>query len=344
MPIERTRLGRTGIEVLRLGFGGIPIQSLPEDDAVSVVRCVLDQGLEYIDTARGYTNSEERIGKALKAFGRRPVISSKSPVRTAEGIRKEVETSLRTLAVEKIDIYFSHAVNNHQQYEAVMRPGGAYEGLQRARDDGLIGHIAISSHSLDLLEHALKEDRFEAIMVCYSFLEPEAEEKVIPLAREKDVGIVAMKPFSGGTIESAALALKYVFSCPGVVAIPGLHYTKQARENWEVFSGDWSCTPEELTQMEAMRVEFSEAFCRRCEYCQPCPESIPIQVVLATKRILRNFGDMAFRREWFINAMAAARNCTECGQCQEKCPYNLPVPQMMKEHLALFDAAQSRQA
>ena len=152
MPIERTRLGRTGIEVLRLGFGGIPIQSLSEEDAVAVVCYALDQGMDFVDTARGYTNSEERIGKALAGREQRPVISSKSPVRSAEGIQEQLQISLRKLGVERIDIYNTHAVNSHEQYETVMGPGGAYEGLERTRDGGLIEHIGITSHNLEVME------------------------------------------------------------------------------------------------------------------------------------------------------------------------------------------------
>lgn len=341
MPVERARLGRTGIEVLRLGFGGIPIQSLSEDEAVAVVRYVLDQGMDFVDTAREYTNSEERIGKALVGRQQRPIISSKSPVRSAEGMEEELQISLRTLGVERIDIYNAHAVNNHEQYETVMGPGGAYEALERAKDRGLIGHIGITSHSLEVLERVLEEGRFETIMACYSFLEPKAEEKVIPMAREKDVGIIAMKPLSGGVIESGTLALKYLFSSPGVIVIPGLHTTDEARENWQAFAGDWTYGPEEWAQVEAIREEFSSQFCRRCEYCQPCPESIPISVVLRTQLILRNLGDTAYQQEWFVNALAAARNCSECRECESRCPYDLPVPDMIKENLAWLAALET---
>jgi len=338
LPVERARLGKTGIEVLRLGFGGIPIQSLSEDDAVVVVRYVLAQGMDFVDTARGYTNSEGRIGRAIAGRKDRPVISSKSPVRSSDGILEQLEISLRTLGVERIDIYNTHAVNSHQQYETVMGPGGAYEGLQRARDRGLIGHIGISSHNLEVLERALEEGHFETVMVCYSFLEPEAEERVIPLARQTEVGIIAMKPLSGGVIENGTLALKYVFSCPDIVVIPGLHTIEQARENWEAFAGDWTYTPQEWAQVEALREEFSDQFCRRCDYCQPCPENIPIQVVLAVRRILKNFGDTAFEREWFVNALSAARNCSECGECETRCPYELPIREMIKENLVCYTA------
>jgi predicted aldo/keto reductase-like oxidoreductase len=340
VPVERARLGKTGIEVLRLGFGGIPIQSLPEEEAIAVVRFVLDQGMDFIDTARGYTNSEERIGKVLAARGQRPIISSKSPVRSAEEIQEQFQISLQTLGVERIDIYNVHAVNTHEQYETVMGPGGAYEGLERGKDKGLIGHIGITSHSLHVLERALDEDHFETVMVGYSLLEPEAEEKVIPMARDKDVGIIAMKSLAGGVIESGILALKYVLACPDVIVIPGLHTIDQARENWQAFSGDWTYTPEEQRQVGALRKEFSGQFCRRCDYCQPCPEDIPIQVVMGLKRIVKNFGDNTDQLVWLVKAVEAARNCRECGECETKCPYSLPIRDMIEENLAWLDERQ----
>lgn len=341
MPVESARLGRTNIEVMRLGFGGIPIQSLSEEAAVEVVRFVLDQGMNLVDTARGYTSSEERIGKALAGREHLPVISSKSPDRTADGILEQVGISLETLGVKRIDIYNAHAVNNHELYEAIMESGGAYEGLERARDKGLIGHIGITSHSLEVLERALEEDRFETIMVGYGVLEPEAEKKVIPMAREKNAGIMIMKPYSGGVVENAPLALKYVFACPDVIVIPGLHTVEQALENWQIFEGDWSYTPEEWAEVEGLRKEFSGQFCRRCNYCQPCPQEIPIQVILGLQRIIKNFGENADRIDWLANAIKAARDCLECGECEPRCPYELPIREIIQENLSWLDARES---
>jgi predicted aldo/keto reductase-like oxidoreductase len=338
MPLERTRLGKTNLEVLRLGFGGIPIQSIREKEAIALVRYGLDLGMDFVDTARAYTTSEERIGKALSGRAQRPFISSKSTVRKAEEMEEQVQVSQNTLGVEHIHLYNAHAVNNHEQYDMVMGSGGAYEGLQRSRDKGLIGYIGITSHNLGVLERAVEEEHFETIMVGYSVLEPEAEEKVIPKAIEKDMGILIMKPFSGGVLESGALALKYVLSCPDSVVIPGLHTIEQAGENWQVFMGDWTYTSGEWAQVESLRKEYSGLFCRRCDYCQPCPENIRIQLVLGAKRVIKNFGDKAVSLEWFAQAVETARNCCECGECESRCPYELPIREMIKENLAWLDA------
>src|SRR5208282_1497387 len=141
------------------------------------------------------------------------------------------------------DIYNCHDVSSMDDYEKVIAPGGAYEGLLRAQREGLIGHLGLSSHSLDVLERVLSDDRFDTIMTCYSFLEPEAGTRIFPLARSKDVGVMAMKPFSGGVIEDAGPALRYALSEAGVVPIPGCETIEKARENWGIFaSGDYALT------------------------------------------------------------------------------------------------------
>ena len=209
--MEKIRLGKTNLTVTRLGWGGIPIQRVGEEEGVAVIKAVIEMGVDLLDTARAYTNSERRVGLALQRAGKPVVLSTKSTVKTSK-IYDDVHESLKQLQVKKIDIYHLHNVAKFEEYEKVMGPGGAYEGLMRAKQEGLIGHIGMTSHSLPVLEKALEDGHFEVIMVCYSFLEPEAEKRVIPLAREKDVGVLTMKAFSGGVIEEAGPALRYVSS------------------------------------------------------------------------------------------------------------------------------------
>ena len=214
--MEKTRLGRTNLLVTRLGWGGIPIQRVSEEEGVAVIRALIEMGVDLLDTARGYTNSEHRIGLALNKTDRPVILSTKSAVRT-EKIYKDVQTSLKEMKVKKISIYHLHAVNHFQDYEKVMGTGGAYGGLKRARNEGLIDYIGITSHNLKVLERAIEDGYFDVIMACYSFLEPDAAEKVFPLAKARDIGILTMKPFSGGVIGEAGPALRFVLSTPGVV-------------------------------------------------------------------------------------------------------------------------------
>lgn len=337
--MQKVRLGRTNLIVKKLGWGGIPIQRVREEEAVSVIQAVVEMGTNLLDSARAYTNSEHRIGLALKKKDRPVILSSKSPVRT-DKIYDEVQVSLQQLQVKKINIYHLHNVSKVEDYKKVMEPGGAYEGLKRAQAEGLIDHIGLTSHSLDLLERVLQEDHFDVIMACYSFLEPDAAQKVFPLARAKDVGILTMKPFSGGVIEEAGPALGFVLSTPDIVPIPGSETLEKARENWKVFAEGLPLTGEDQGRIQQIKEQFDRQFCRRCDYCQPCSENINIQLTMGIKSVVKRFGLDTQRMGWISGIVEKARNCTECGDCLPRCPYQLPIPELIKKNLEWYDTLQ----
>jgi predicted aldo/keto reductase-like oxidoreductase len=337
MQMEKVRLGRTNLIVTKLGWGGIPIQRVGEREAVSVIQAVIEMGVDLLDTARAYTNSEHRIGLALQRTDRPVILSSKSPIKTAK-IYNDVQESLKQIKVKKINIYHLHNVSNFEDYERVLAPGGAYEGLKRARDEGLIDHIGLTSHSLNVLERAIEDGHFEVIMACYSFLEPEAAKKVFPLANEKDIGVLAMKPYSGGVIEEAGPALRFSLSTPNIVPIPGSETLERARENWKIFTEGYSLTEKDKERIEVLKKEFDRQFCRRCDYCQPCTEKINIQFVVGLKSVIKRFGPHAQEVGWMKDLIEKARNCSECGECLPRCPYQLPIPDLIKENLAWFDS------
>jgi len=327
--MERLRLGRTGLKVKRVALGGIPIQRVSEEDAVKMVAYAVEKGIDFIDTSRGYTTSEHKIGLAMQQVGKKPVLATKSLDRTADGILRDIETSLKELRVDSIDIYQNHGVRSEEDYQQITGPGGALEGMLKAKDQGLIKHIGVTSHSLDLLEKILDDDIYETIMACYSFLEPAAIKKVIPKAKTKDVGIIAMKPLSGGVIENPAVALKYALNTPGILVLVGMEYPRYLDQIWEVYRGNRDVSSEEQKQIEAIQNEYDKKFCRRCDYCQPCSAGIPIQVVLSLRSIMKCMGPQA------VKGMAAsliekARECTECGECEPRCPYELPIPELLK--------------
>ena len=335
--MEKVRLGRTNLIVTKLGWGGIPIQRVGEREAVSVIRAVIGMGVDLLDTARAYTNSEHRIGLALQKIDRPIILSSKSLVRTTK-IYNEVHESLKQMKIKKVNIYHLHGVSHFEDYEKVMVPGGAYEGLKRARDEGIIDYIGITSHNLNVLERAIEDGHFEIIMACYSFLEPDATQKVFPLAKEKDIGVLAMKPFSGGVIEEAGPALRFVLSMANIVPIPGSETLEKAHENWKIFTEGYSLSEKDKERIEAIKKEFDCKFCRRCDYCQPCTEKINIQFAVGLKSIIKRFGPNAQEIGWMKDLIEKARNCSECGDCLPRCPYQLPIPDMIKENLAWFDS------
>jgi predicted aldo/keto reductase-like oxidoreductase len=333
--LKKERLGRTNLTVKKLGWGGIPIQRVSEEQAVSVVRAAVEMGVDLLDTARAYTTSERRIGLALAGSSRPVILSTKSSNRT-EKIYDDVHESLRQLRVQKIQIYHLHNVSKTEDYEKVMAPGGAYQGLQKARAEGLIDHIGLTSHSLDILERVLREDHFEVIMACYSFLEPDAARRLLPLARAKDVGVLTMKPFSGGVIEDAGLALRYVLSTPGVIPIPGSETVEKARENWEIYAEGQSVSEADQARIQQLRQQLDKQFCRRCDYCQPCSQGINIQLMMGIKSVIRRFGNPD-EIAWVKGLAEKARDCTECGDCLPRCPYQLPIPELIKKNLEWYD-------
>lgn len=326
-------LGKTGIKVKRLGFGGIPIQRVGQSQAVETVLHAIERGVDFIDTSRLYTVSESLIGKALTMTDRKVAVATKSMSTTADGIRKDIELSLTDLKLDFIDLYQCHYVKDEDAYRKIVSTGGALSGLLKAKQEGLIGHMGITTHSLDLLERVLDDDIFETIMVCFSFLEPKAKEKVIPKAAGKGVGVIAMKPFSGGVIDNPNLALKYVLSQPGVVVIPGVESKALVDQNWAVFSGGYALSSAELKEIEAIRARYAKSFCRRCNYCQPCSEEIPIETIMGMRFAWKRFGDAFLQTQWVKKGLQKAQNCTECGECLPRCPYELPIPDLIKENL-----------
>ncbi len=378
--MQRIILGRTGLDVCRLGLGGIPIQRVSEADAVATVRRALERGIDFIDTSRAYTTSERRIGLALKEAGvvtgrpvtaethaaaaagrsggaggsgaaggrsgpapaRRVVLASKSHAKKADAMRTHLETSLTELQVDFIDIYKAHFVATQDDYQTVVSPGGALEALRKARDEGLIGHIGITSHSLDVLYRALDDGFFDVIMVCFSFLEPQAQQTIIPKARERNIGVLAMKPFSGGAIEDGRLALRYVLAEPGVVVLAGVEHPELVDQNWGVFEeatrGESAAlAEEEIRQIADLRQTFDKVFCRRCDYCQPCTEGIPIQTVLGARYLVKRMGKDLLQKGPMWSAFEKARNCSDCGVCLSRCPYELPIPDLIRGNLAWLD-------
>ena len=336
--MERMVIGKTGLEVNRFGFGGIPIQRVSESQAVETVFHAVEKGVDFIDTSRAYTTSERRIGLALKQTARKIILASKSPNKTAEGARADLETSLKELQRDYIDLYQCHFVKDEAEYRKVISPGGAFEGLRKAKEEGLIGHIGITSHSLDVLDLSLDSGLFETIMVCFSFLEPLAREKIIPKAAGKKVGVIAMKPFSGGVIESAQLALKYVLAQPEVLVIAGVEHRDLFDENWAIFQKGEKLSDDEIEEIEKIQKAYEKAFCRRCDYCQPCPEEIPIQAIMGIRSMVKRMGKAILQKgSRHREAIDRARGCSGCKECKNRCPYQLAIPDLIQENLRWVD-------
>jgi len=336
--METIRLGKTDMMVSKLGFGGIPIQRASEDEAVAVVKRCLDLGITFIDTANGYTNSEERIGKAISGRREGLILATKSLSRTTEGMEKHLKQSLEQLGIESIDLYQIHGVNDFDAYAKILAPGGPMAVIQEAKRVGRVKHIGISSHSMDVAKEAVKSDRFETIMFPFNFVTREPADELLPLAREHDVGFIAMKPLAGGMLENVTIAFKYLLQFPDVVPIAGIQRIHEIDEIIQVLEGPWQMTEAEQSEMQRLREELGTKFCRRCDYCQPCTEGISISLVMTIKSFLKRLPPERLFSGLIADEVGKAANCIKCGDCEERCPYGLPIREMVEEYDNLYHA------
>jgi len=336
--MDRIRLGKTNMMVSKLGFGGIPIQRVSEDEAVAVVKRCLELGINFIDTANAYTNSEERIAKAISGRREGLILATKSGSRKREGVERHLKRSLSQLGVESIDLYQFHGVNDFDAYGKVLDPNGPMAVVQEAKRAGLVKHIGITSHSMDVAKEAVKSDRFETIMFPFNFITCEPAEELLPLARDHDVGFIVMKPLAGGMLQNATIAFKYLLQFPDVVSIPGIERVHEIEEIIQVLEGPWQMTEAEQSEMQRLREELGTRFCRRCDYCQPCPEGIPISLVMTANSFVKRLPPETLFSGWIADGLAKGADCTKCGDCEERCPYGLPIREMVEENANLYQA------
>ena len=334
--MEKTRLGRTNMMVTRLGFGGIPIQRLSEEDAVAVVRTCQDLGVTFMDTANGYTTSEERIGKAIAGRRQGLILATKSGARDSEGVERHLALSLKNLGVDYIDLYQFHGVSTFDALEQVLDPKGCRAVVEEARKAGTIRHVGITSHSLEVAKEAVKSDQFETVMFPFNFITSEPADELLPLAREHDVGFIAMKPMAGGMLDNATIAFKYLLQFPEVVPIPGIEQAWEIEEIVKLYQGPKQMTEEEVAEIRRIRDELGTTFCRRCEYCQPCPQEIPISTVMNITSFVKRMPPERVFSGGIAAAMERASTCTECGDCEERCPYDLPVREVLAERVRWY--------
>ena len=330
-------LGRTGLEVSRIAMGGIPLQRPSIDEAVRIVHRALDLGVNFFDTAAGYGVSEERFGKALAGRRSGVVIATKSGRRTKEEAAAEIERSLKRLQTDYIDVWQFHNIADPGTMAKVLGSGGAMEAAQEALKAGKIRHIGLSSHNINTAIKAVKSGHFETIQFPFNYVTHEPADELIPLAAEKGVGFIGMKPFAGGMLGRADLSIKYVLQFDSVIPDPGIETIEEIEEIAAlVDSGDWELSPAELAEIEARRDELGTQFCRQCGYCQPCPQGIPISMAMIVEVMWKLWPRNTFL-EWLEGVIEKARTCLKCGVCESRCPYDLPIRERLEQSIAFFD-------
>ena len=328
--MEYTYLGKTGLHISRMGFGGIPIQKIDAEGTKTLMHKLAEEGVNYIDTARGYTVSEEYLGYGLEGIRDQFVIATKSMSRTKDAMAADIQISLNNLRTDHIDLYQVHNPSM-EQLEQVMGEGGALEALEEAKAAGKIGHIGLTAHSTAVFEKALELDWVETIMFPYNIVENQGEELIRKCA-EKGIGFIDMKPLAGGAIEDGRLALRYVCSNPDVtVTIPGMAEISELEENIAACSDQTPLTSEEKEKMNEVRRQLGTNFCRRCNYCAPCSVGIGIPNVFLMEGYLLRYNLEEWARARYEKLPVKASACIGCGKCETRCPYHLPIRQMLKK-------------
>lgn len=333
--MEYRSLGKTGLMVSKMGFGGIPIQRIDREGTRELMKKMLEKGVNYVDTARGYTVSEEYLGYALEGIREKFVVATKSMSRTKEAMTKDIDISLGNLRTDYIDLYQVHNPNM-AQLDQVVAKGGALEALLEAKSAGKIRHIGLTAHSVEVFEKALNMDWVETIMFPYNIVENQGE-RLIAACQEKNIGFIVMKPLAGGAIEDAHLALRYVCSNPQVsVVIPGMAEIKELEENIAACEDSSPLTDKELAEIEKVRNTLGTNFCRRCNYCAPCTVGISIPSVFLFAGYLQRYDLGGWAKERYATLSVKASACVECGACETRCPYHLPIREMLKKAAADF--------
>ena len=333
--MEYTTLGKTGLRISRMGFGGIPIQKVDAAVTRKLMERLVERGVNYIDTARGYTVSESYLGEALVGLRDRFVVATKSMARTKEAMARDIETSLFNLKTDYIDLYQIHNPSL-AELEQVVAPGGALEALLEAKAAGKIRHLGVTAHMATVFERALEMDWVETVMFPYNIVETQGE-ALMRRCTEQNVGFICMKPLAGGALEDANLALRFIASNPDVsVVIPGMYDLREIDENIAALENNAPLTAQETEKIDTIRRELGTQFCRRCNYCQPCTAGISISGIFVLEGYLNRYGLGDWARQRYAAMDKKAGDCVGCGVCETRCPYQLPIRDMLARCKAEF--------
>ena len=333
--MEYRILGKTGLKVSRMGFGGIPIQKIDAEGTKVLMQQLAATGVNYIDTARGYTVSEEFLGCALEGIRDKFILATKSMARTKAEMARDIDISLRNLRTDYIELYQVHNPSM-EQLAQVTAPGGALEALMEAKAAGKIGHIGITAHSPVVFERALELEWVETVMFPYNIVETHGE-ALMKKCMEKNIGFIDMKPLAGGALEDATLALRFLTKNDAVtVVIPGMAAPEEIRQNLAAMEEPAPLSEEEWKKIEEIRRTLGTEFCRRCNYCAPCSVGINIPNMFVFEGYLSRYGLEDWARGRYEAMGKTASDCVECGACETRCPYELPIRKMLKRVAASF--------
>ena len=328
------RLGSTGIVVNKNGFGALPMQRVSMEEAVQLVRRAFEGGITFFDTARYYTDSEEKLGEALEGIRDKVYIATKTGASTGEALKKELETSLKNLRTDHIDIYQFH------NPAVCPKPGdgsGLYEAMEEAKAQGMVRHIGITNHRLGVAHEAIDSGLYETLQFPFCYLADEKDVELVEKCKKADMGFIAMKALSGGLITNSRAAYAFEAQFDNVLPIWGVQRQTELEEFLSYIKNPPAMTDEIKALIEADKKELAGDFCRGCGYCMPCPVGIEINNCARMSLLLRRSPSAAQLTPEAQEKMMKIKECLHCGRCKSKCPYGLDTPALLEKNLKDYE-------
>ncbi|MCR4684301.1 MAG: aldo/keto reductase [Lachnospiraceae bacterium] len=330
----KVRLGKTEITVNKDGFGALPIQRISTEDAAKLVRRAYESGMDFFDTARAYTDSEEKVGIALKDVRDKVIIATKTGAQNADGFWKDLETSLHNLQTDHVDIYQFH------NPPFCPKPGGEdglYDAILAAKSQGKVRHIGITNHRLHVAKEAIASGLYETIQFPLCYLATEKDLEIVELSRKADMGFIGMKSLSGGLITNVKAAAAFAAQFDNVVPIWGIQREKEL-DDFLAYIDEFPVIDDEIRSfIEQEKINLAGDFCRSCGYCLPCPMEIDIPQCARMSQLIRRAPSAGFLKPEWQEKMGKIRDCIGCGHCKSKCPYGLNTPELLKKNLADYE-------
>ncbi|MBE6495634.1 MAG: aldo/keto reductase [Methanobrevibacter thaueri] len=324
--MDNVRLGKTNLEVNKIGFGALPIQRRNMDDSLAILNRAYESGIDFYDTARFYTDSEEKLGKAFEDVRDKIYLASKTAAEAPEDFWNDLETSLKELRTDYLDLYQHHNISFCPKEGDEMA-----NAMLEAKEEGLIKHIGITTHKITIAHEALDSGLYETLQYPFSYLSGEEELKIVQKCKDLDVGFIAMKAMGGGLLKNAKASFAYMNQFDNVLPIWGVQHMSELEE--------FLSLPSDLLVDESLQKDIEEDkkvlgdnFCRGCGYCMPCPEGINISLCARMSLWIRRFPTEPNMDEKTQQTMHKTKDCIECYACVDNCPYELDIPELLKEN------------
>ena len=320
------RLGKTNLEVNKNGFGALPIQRRNEKDSIEILKTAYDNGINFYDTARFYTDSEEKLGKAFKNIREDIYIATKTGMESPEEFWKDLETSLKELKTDYIDLYQFHNISFCPKKDDEL-----YKAMLEAKNQGMINHIGITTHKITIAHEALESGLYETLQYPFSYLSGSDELKIVKKCEKLDVGFIAMKAMGGGLLKNSKASYAYINQFDNVLPIWGIQKLSELNE-FLSYNNNTKLDENLISAIENDKKELGDNFCRGCGYCMPCPEEINISLCARMSLWIRRFPTEPYLTEEYQKMMDETQNCLECYACVDNCPYELDIPELLKEN------------